>query len=126
MTTETELIRGPWSWKKNDIRILKRNYRRGNIRKLAERLHRPLTAVRQKAYDMGMKTDVYKFWTPDELQMLKEIYADTDTEDLAVIFRRSAGSIKTKARQLGLKKSDSFLKLIKSHPRSGSSKKAQE
>ena len=117
MTTETELIRGPWSWKKKDIRILKRNYKRGNIRHLAERLNRPLTAVRQKAYDMGMKTEVYKFWTPEELEMLKEIYADTDTEDIAQIFHRSAGSVKTKARQLGLRKSESYIKLIKSRPR---------
>jgi hypothetical protein len=117
VTTETELISGPWSWKKRDIRILKRNYKHGNIKQLAERLHRPLTAVRQKAYDMGMKTEVYKFWTPQELQMLKEIYADTATEDIAVIFNRTAGSVKTKARQLGLRKSESYIKLIKSRPR---------
>jgi hypothetical protein len=117
VTTETELISGPWSWKKRDIRILKRNYKHGNIKQLAERLHRPLTAVRQKAYDMGMKTEVYKFWTPQELQMLKEIYADTATEDIAAIFNRTAGSVKTKARQLGLRKSESYIKLIKSRPR---------
>lgn len=123
MTTDTNLISGPWSWKKKDIRLLKRNYKRGNIKQLAERLNRPLTAVRQKAYDMGMKTEVYKFWKPEELEMLTELYADTDTEDLAKIFQRSVGSIKTKARQLGLKKSENYLKLIKSRPRKRRRKK---
>ena len=117
MTTETELTRGPWSWTKKDITTLKRNYRYGNIKKLAERLNRPLTAVRQKAYDMGMKTNVYHYWKPEELEMLKEIYADTATGDIAKIFNRTEGSIKTKARQLGLKRSDVFLKILKSRPR---------
>jgi len=117
MITETKLISGPWSWKKEDIRLLKRLYPRGNTKKIAERLNRPLTAVRQKAYDMGMKTNVYQYWKPEDLDLLTELYADTDTEELARRFRRSAGSVKTKARQLGLKKSDSYLKLIKSRPR---------
>jgi len=116
VTTETELTRGPWSWTKKDITTLKRNYRHGNIKKLAERLNRPLTAVRQKAYDMGMKTNVYHYWKPEELEMLKEIYAETDINDLIGIFHRSANSIKSKARQLGLKKSDDFLKSIQSRP----------
>lgn len=124
MTTETELTRGPWSWTKKDITTLKRNYRYGKIKKLAERLNRPLTAVRQKAYDMGMKTNVYHYWKPEELEMLKEIYTDTDIEELVGIFRRSPNSIKSKARQLGLKKSDEFLKSVKSRPRSRRSKKA--
>ena len=54
MAKKKKLIKGPWSWTKDDIRLLKRLYPKGNIKKIAERLNRPLTAVRQKAYDMGM------------------------------------------------------------------------
>ena len=111
------LIRGPWSWTSDDIKLLKRLYPRGNIKALADRLNRPLTAVRQKAYDMGMKTDTYGFWTDNELKILKEGFPDKRTEALAKRFGRSPGSVKTKARQLGLKKSQNYIKAIKSRPR---------
>ena len=84
---------------------------------IANKLCRPLTAVRQKAYDMGLKTDIYSYWTEDDLKLLSKLYPDTITDELAQRFGRSAGSVKTKARQLGLRKSDSYLKAIKSRPR---------
>jgi hypothetical protein len=121
---EKNLISGPWSWTKDDIKLLKRLYPRGNTKMIAEKLCRPLTAVRQKAYDMGMKTDIYNYWTEDELKLLSKLYADTITDELAERFGRSAGSVKTKARQLGLKKSQSFLKAIKSRPRRRRKKQA--
>jgi len=125
MAKEKKLIKGPWSWTKNDIKLLKKLYPKGNIKKIAERLNRPLTAVRQKAYDigMGMKSDVYNYWTKEDLQLLKKLYANTVTTELAKRLKRSAGSIKTKARQLGVRKSDSYLKAIKSRPRKRRSKK---
>ena len=117
MAKKKKLIKGPWSWTKDDIKLLKRLYPHGNIKKIAERLNRPLTAVRQKAYDIGMKTDVYNYWTKEELQLLKKLYANTVTKELADRLDRSAGSVKTKARQLGLRKSKSYIKTIKSRPR---------
>jgi hypothetical protein len=114
---EKDLIRGPWSWTEDDIKLLKKLYPRGNTRMIAEKLCRPLTAVRQKAYDMGMKTDVYQYWTDADLKLLTRLYPNTITDELADRFGRSPGSIKTKARQLGLRKSRSFLKAIKSRPR---------
>ncbi|MHC4435949.1 MAG: hypothetical protein ACYS3S_01220 [Planctomycetota bacterium] len=112
-----DLIKGPWSWTDEDIKLLKRLYPRGKTRMIAEKLCRPLTAVRQKAYDMGMKTEVYNYWTEDDLEILSELYPNTETNKLARRFGRSAGSVKTKARQLGLKKSESYIKAIKSRPR---------
>jgi hypothetical protein len=117
MAKGKKLIKGPWSWRKEDIKLLKKLYPRGNTRMIAERLGRPLTAVRQKAYDMGMKTDVYQYWTDEDLKVLAKLYAETETEKLAERFGRSAGSVKTKARQLGLRKSQAYLKRIKSRPR---------
>jgi hypothetical protein len=114
---EKNLIKGPWSWTKDDIKLLKKLYPLGNTRMIAERLNRPLTAVRQKAYDIGMKTEGYQYWSEEMLRLLTELYPDTATEKLAERFSRSAGAIKTKARQLGLRKSKSYLKAIKSRPR---------
>ncbi len=121
---EKNLISGPWSWTKDDIKLLKRLYPRGNTRMIAEKLCRPLTAVRQKAYDMGMKTDIYNYWTEGDLKLLAKLYPNTITDELTERFGRSAGSVKTKARQLGLRKSDSYLKAIKSRPRRRRKKRA--
>jgi len=120
---DRNLISGPWSWTEDDIRLLKQLYPRGNTKRIAEKLCRPLTAVRQKAYDMGMKTSIYNYWTEDDLELLARLYPDTITNELARRFGRSAGSVKTKARQLGLKKSQSYLKAIKSRPRKRKKKK---
>ncbi len=121
---DQDLISGPWSWTEDDIKLLKRLYPRGNTRMIAAKLCRPLTAVRQKAYDMGMKTDIYSYWTEDDLKLLAKLYPETITDELAERFGRSAGSVKTKARQLGLRKSDSYLKAIKSRPRKRRKKQA--
>lgn len=120
---EKNLISGPWSWTKDDIKLLKRLYPRGNTKMIAAKLCRPLTAVRQKAYDLGMKTDIYNYWTEDDLKLLTKLYPVTITDELAERFGRSAGSVKTKARQLGLRKSQSYLKAIKSRPRKRRKKK---
>ena len=121
---DQNLISGPWSWTEDDIKLLKRLYPRGNTRMIAAKLCRPLTAVSQKAYDMGMKTDIYSYWTEDDLKLLAKLYPETITDELAERFGRSAGSVKTKARQLGLRKSDSYLKAIKSRPRKRRKKQA--
>jgi hypothetical protein len=124
MTKKQKLIKGPWSWTKEDIRLLKRLYPHGNTKKIAERLNRPLTAVRQKAYDIGMKTDVYRYWSKEDIKLLKKLYPNTVTQELADRLKRSAGSVKTKARQLGLKKTARYLKAIKSRPRKKRRKKS--
>ena len=117
MAKKKKLIKGPWSWTKDDIKLLKKLYPHGNTKMIAERLNRPLTAVRQKAYDIGMKTDIYQYWSKADINLLKKLYPNTVTQKLADRLKRSAGSIKTKARQLGLRKTESYLKAIKSRPR---------
>ncbi len=112
-----KLIKGPWSWTKDDIKLLKKLYPHGNTKMIAEKLCRPLTAVRQKAYDIGLKTDTYRYWPPEDLELLAGLYPDTRTEELGKRLGRSPGSVKTKARQLGLRKSQTYLKAVKSRPR---------
>ncbi len=124
MAKKKKLIKGPWSWTKDDIRLLKKLYPHGNTKKIAERLNRPLTAVRQKAYDIGIKTDVYQYWSKEDIKLLEKLYSNTITQELAKRLRRSAGSVKTKARQLGLRKTNSYLKAIKSRPRKRRKKKS--
>ena len=118
------LIRGTWLWTKEDIELLKRFYPKGNTKMIAEKLGRPLTAVRQKAYDIGMKTDTYNYWTEDDLKILVKLYPDTKNDKLARRFRRPEKSIIYKASKLGLKKSQSHMKTFKSRPRKQRKKKA--
>lgn len=125
MAQEKDLISGPWSWTKEDIRLLKRMYPNGNIKKIAQRLGRPLTAVRQKAYDIGLKTNVYQYWTKEDLLELARLYPNTPTARLAERFGRSSGSIKTKARELGLRKTEHYMQFIKSRPRKKHETKSQ-
>jgi hypothetical protein len=112
-----KLIKGPWSWTKDDIKLLRKLYPHGNTKMIAEKLCRPLTAVRQKAYDIGLKTDVYQYWPKEDLELLVRLYPETRTEELAKRFGRSPGSVKTKARQLGLRKSKAYLQAVKSRSR---------
>ena len=121
---DKKLIKGPWSWTPDDIKLLKKLYPHGNTRMIAEKLCRPLTAVRQKAYDIGMKTDTYQYWTDEDLKRLTKLYPNTSTKDVAKQLNRSEGSIKTKTRQLGLRKSKSYLKAIKTGPRKKTEKKS--
>jgi len=124
MAKEKKLIKGPWSWTKDDIKLLRKLYPHGNTKMIAERLCRPLTAVRQKAYDIGIKTDIYRYWMAEELKLLAKLYPNTATQELAKRLGRSPGSIKTKAREIGLRKSPSYLKALKSRPRARREKKS--
>ena len=74
-----------------------------------------------------MKTDVYQYclhlhaagghrWSKGDIKLLEKLYPNAITQELAKRLGRSAGSIKTKARQLGLRKTDSYLKTMRSRP----------
>lgn len=48
-------------------------------------------------------------WSEEHLQLLRELYSDHRTADIARRIERSERSIYSKAQQLGLKKSEAFL-----------------
>lgn len=49
------------------------------------------------------------FWTDEQQLLLRDLYPDNRTEDIAPRIGRSAKSIYAKAKQLGIKKSAAFL-----------------
>lgn len=49
------------------------------------------------------------FWTDEQLRLLRELYPDNRTEDIAPHIGRSARSIYSKAKNIGIKKSAAFL-----------------
>lgn len=50
-----------------------------------------------------------RFWTPEELQTVRELYPDTRTADLAAKLDRSLTTVYQVAFKLGLHKSEAFL-----------------
>ena len=59
------------SWSEDEIKLLKKLYPLGRVREIAEQTGRPLTAVRQKAYKMGIKTRERRLWSANEIKLLK-------------------------------------------------------
>lgn len=63
-----------------------------------------------------------KFWTPQEIEILRRLYPDCKTQTLELIFKRKAGVIGQKANTLGIHKSEGFMK----SPLSGRISKAND
>jgi hypothetical protein len=53
-----------------------------------------------------------KFWTKEEIEYLKENYADKENKDLSIILKRTISSITGKSGALGLRKSKAFWKRV--------------
>lgn len=51
-----------------------------------------------------------KFWTPQEIEVLRRLYPDCKTKTLELLLKRKASIISQKAGLLGIKKSDGFKK----------------
>ncbi|MDO9402083.1 MAG: HNH endonuclease [Polaromonas sp.] len=49
-------------------------------------------------------------WSPEETALLRELYADAHTEDVALLVGRSLSSVRNTAFNLGLRKSEEYLK----------------
>jgi len=95
---------GPRLWSEAEVKLLKRLFPCGRAREIAEQTGRPLTAVRQKAYSMGIKTRECRLWSANEVKLLKKLYPTEDTQDIADKLGRSRISINNKACNIGLKK----------------------
>ena len=54
-----------------------------------------------------------RFWTKDEVARLRELYPNKGNKELAKMFRRSEVAIFGKAGELGLRKSEKYLKSIR-------------
>jgi hypothetical protein len=92
------------SWSKDEVKLLKRLFPRGRAREIAEQTGRPLTAVRQKAYSMGIKTRELHPWSANEITLLKELYPTENTQSIADKLGRPVPSVTHKANSIGLKK----------------------
>jgi hypothetical protein len=90
------------AWSKDEVKLLKKLYPDGGAGEIAERIGRPLTAVRQKAYHMGIKMRENRLWSADEIRQLKRRYPSEIAQSIADKLGRSYGAVVGKAYKLGL------------------------
>jgi hypothetical protein len=91
-------------WSKDEVKLLRKLFPRGRTREVADQTGRPLTAVRQKAYNMGLKTKKYRPWSANEVKLLKKLYPNENTRSIAGKLGRSLREIKTKVYTASFRK----------------------
>ncbi len=69
---------------------------------VAKQLGRPLTAVRQKAYGLGIKMEKNRLWSAGELKLLRELYPVKSLKELAEQLGRYQRAVEERAHAMGL------------------------
>jgi hypothetical protein len=92
------------AWSEDEVKLLKKLFPRGRAREIVEQTGRPLTAVRQKAYSMGINTRECRRWSANEIELLKKLYPTENTQSIADKLGRPLQSVSGKASKIGLKK----------------------
>jgi hypothetical protein len=92
-------------WSEDEIKLLKKLYHKGKARQIADQTGRALSAVRQKAYDMGLKTREWRLWSADEIKLLFcKLNQNQTVQSIADILGRSLNAVSKKASSIGLRK----------------------
>jgi len=102
---KTKIRKNTWvAWSEDEVNLLKKLFLSGGAREISEQIGRPLIAVRQKAYNMGIKTRKNRLWSADEVRLLKKLYPNEIVRSIADKLGRSYRAVGFKARTIGLKK----------------------
>ena len=101
------------SWSKDEVKLLKKLFPRGKAREIAEQTGRSLATVRQKAYNMGIKTRECHRWSANEVKLLKKLYPTEDTQSIADKLGRPLESVKIENSQIGPKEKKAKRKDVK-------------
>jgi len=96
------------SWSKKELDLLKRLFALGKGKQIAEKIGRPLSAVRQKAYSMGLTTRPRRLWTPEEIEIVRKLYPTENTRSIAERLGRSKATVIVKAHSIGIRKADQY------------------
>ncbi len=91
-------------WSKDELRLLKRLFPRGKARQIVEKTGRPLSAVKQKAYSMGLGTRKNWLWSASEIEIVRKLYLTKDTQKLADRLGRTVEAVIARAGSMGIRK----------------------
>ncbi|MBW1945979.1 MAG: hypothetical protein JRJ51_24605, partial [Deltaproteobacteria bacterium] len=94
------------SWSEEELKLLKRLFLLGKARQIVEKTGRPLTAVRQKAYSMGLRTRPNRLWSASEIEVVKRLYPTEATQNIADRLGRSVEAVSARAHSMGVRKTE--------------------
>lgn len=99
-----------WDTKRDNI--LRRNYPKGDLDTLAERIGVSKDALKSRAQVLGIhrKVHVRVRWTEKHLKYLRDHYATVSAVEIAQKLKRGLSGVYVKAKELGLEKSPEFLR----------------
>ena len=101
----TKKKKNSWvGWSKDELRLLKRLFPLGKVRQVADKIGRPVSAVKQKAYNMGLATRENRRWTASEIKIVRARFLTTDTQKLADRLGRTVLAVISRAGSMGLRK----------------------
>ena len=95
-------------------RTNRRRIARGRTYKATRpRTMRTMPTNTSKSWDKSRKNYSFKPWTPNEIKTLRKIFRDMPTKDVAKKLGRSVSSIQGKAGDLGLRKTATYMKKMR-------------
>ena len=117
------------TWTLEDINLLKDLYPDEKAATVAKALGKPVSSIRYKAYRLGLKkSDAFwndtkkcgrldgkhehehrKLWSAEEDQLMRDLFPEILTRELAKKLGRSMQSVRGRAYTLGLNKSEAFM-----------------
>ncbi len=103
-------------WSNTDIDFICKHYPKKGSKWVAERLNFTKTAVKSKAYILGLKRDegfrkAVKVWTPGKVKLLKNLYPNKFNYEIAKTLNVSLRAVKSQAYKLKLTKTNEFMQL---------------
>lgn len=98
------------NWTYKELDILRLNYGRMSDEELAKKLKRTPGAVQTRANLIGIQKPKEEFWTPQKIKLLTDFYDLMFNRNLALWLGVNERTLRRKANELGLKKSEAFYK----------------
>jgi len=72
------------------------------LQSIADKLGRSLEAVRHKAGTIGLKKEIYRRWSSQEITLLKKLYPDNNLRDIASELGRTVYAVASRLCNLRL------------------------
>jgi hypothetical protein len=94
------------SWTDKELSLLKKLFPLGKGRQVVKITGRSLTAVKKKAYSMGLGTRHNRRWSASEVEIVKKLYLIETAKSIADKLGRSEETVRAKARSIGIKKGE--------------------
>lgn len=98
------------NWTYKELDILRLNYSTMSDEELGKKLKRTPGAVQTRAAMLGLKKKKEDVWTPQKIKLLTDFYDLMFNSSLALWLGVNERTLRRKANELGLKKSEAFYK----------------